>query len=115
VAEDSITSRLLLKHILEGAGCEVETAADGLEALSRLRQRRFDAVVSDVEMPQLDGLGLTARIRAEPATADLPVILVTSLQTPAERERGLQAGADAYLTKGAFDQDQLLAALRRLT
>jgi two-component system chemotaxis sensor kinase CheA len=115
VAEDSITSRLLLKHILEGAGCEVETAADGLEALSRLRQRRFDAVVSDVEMPHLDGLGLTARIRAEPGTADLPVILVTSLQTPAERERGLQAGADAYLTKGAFDQDQLLAALRRLT
>lgn len=115
VAEDSITSRLLLKHILEGAGCEVETAADGLEALSRLRQRRFDAVVSDVEMPHLDGLGLTARIRAEPATSDLPVILVTSLQTPAERERGLQAGADAYLTKGAFDQDQLLAALRRLT
>jgi two-component system chemotaxis sensor kinase CheA len=115
VAEDSITSRLLLKHILEGAGCEVETAADGLEALSRLRQHRFDAVVSDVEMPHLDGLGLTARIRAEPGTADLPVILVTSLQTPAERERGLQAGADAYLTKGAFDQDQLLAALRRLT
>jgi two-component system chemotaxis sensor kinase CheA len=115
VAEDSITSRLLLKHILEGAGCEVETAADGLEALSRLRQRRFDAVVSDVEMPHLDGLGLTARIRAEPGTSDLPVILVTSLQTPAERERGLQAGADAYLTKGAFDQDQLLAALRRLT
>jgi two-component system chemotaxis sensor kinase CheA len=115
VAEDSVTSRLLLKHILEGAGCEVETAADGLEALSRLRQHRFDAVVSDVEMPQLDGLGLTARIRAEPGMADLPVILVTSLQTPAERERGLQAGADAYLTKGAFDQDQLLAALDRLT
>lgn len=115
VAEDSVTSRLLLKHILEGAGCEVETAADGLEALSRLRQHRFDAVVSDVEMPHLDGLGLTARIRAEPGMADLPVILVTSLQTPAERERGLQAGADAYLTKGAFDQDQLLAALDRLT
>jgi two-component system chemotaxis sensor kinase CheA len=66
-------------------------------------------------MPHLDGLALTARIRAEPGTADLPVILVTSLQTPAERERGLLAGADAYLTKGAFDQDQLLAALRRLT
>jgi two-component system chemotaxis sensor kinase CheA len=114
VAEDSITSRLLLKHILEGAGCEVETAVDGLDALSKLRQGRFDAVVSDVEMPQLDGLGLTAAIRANAATADLPVILVTSLQTPAERERGLHAGADAYLTKGAFDQDQLLAALRRL-
>jgi two-component system chemotaxis sensor kinase CheA len=114
VAEDSITSRLLLKHILESAGCEVETAADGLDALSKLRQGRFDAVVSDVEMPHMDGLALTAAIRANAATADLPVILVTSLQTPAERERGLRAGADAYLTKGAFDQDQLLAALRRL-
>jgi two-component system chemotaxis sensor kinase CheA len=115
VVEDSITSRLLLKHILEGAGCAVETAADGMEALSRLRQGRFDAVVSDVEMPHMDGLALTAAIRANAATAELPVILVTSLQTPAERERGLHAGADAYLTKGAFDQDQLLATLRRLT
>jgi two-component system chemotaxis sensor kinase CheA len=115
VVEDSITSRLLLKHILEGAGCRVDTAADGLEALSRLRQERYDAVVSDVEMPRLDGLALTESIRADPRTAELPVILVTSLQTADERERGLRAGADAYLTKGAFDQDQLLAALRRLT
>jgi two-component system chemotaxis sensor kinase CheA len=115
VVEDSLTSRLLLKHILEGAGWLVETACDGLEALSRLRQGRFDAVVSDVEMPQMDGLALTARIRADARTAELPVILVTSLQTPAEREQGLRAGADAYLTKGAFDHDQLLAALGRLT
>lgn len=115
VVEDSITSRLLLKHILEGAGYLVETAADGLEALSRLRHGRFDAVVSDVEMPQLDGIALTSAIRADPRSAELPVILVTTLQSPAERERGLHAGADAYLTKGSFDQDQLLAALRRLT
>ncbi|MBQ5946018.1 response regulator [Massilia sp. ST3] len=115
VAEDSITSRLLLKHILEGAGYRVEAAADGMEALSRLRQGRYDAVVSDVEMPHLDGIGLTTSIRRDARTADLPVILVTSLQTPAERERGLHAGADAYLTKGSFDQDQLLALLGRMT
>ncbi|TFW35346.1 hybrid sensor histidine kinase/response regulator [Massilia horti] len=114
VVEDSVTSRVLLKHILEGAGYLAETAADGLEALSRLRQGRFDAVVSDVEMPHMDGLALTAAIRAARETAELPVILVTSLQTPEERERGLHAGADAYLTKGAFDQDRLLATLRRL-
>jgi two-component system chemotaxis sensor kinase CheA len=105
----------LLRHILEGAGCEVEAACDGAEALSHLRHGRFDAVVSDIEMPHMDGLALTARIRADAKTAELPVILVTSLQTPAERERGLHAGADAYLTKGAFDQEQLLSALRRLT
>jgi two-component system chemotaxis sensor kinase CheA len=66
-------------------------------------------------MPHMDGLALTEAVRANPDTAELPVILVTSLQMPAERERGLHAGADAYLTKGAFDQDQLLATLRRLT
>jgi two-component system chemotaxis sensor kinase CheA len=114
VVEDSVTSRLLLKHILEGAGCSVDTAADGLDALSRLRGARYDVVVSDVEMPNMDGLALTASIRANPATAELPVILVTSLQTPEQREAGLRAGADAYFTKGSFDQDRLLATVRRV-
>jgi two-component system chemotaxis sensor kinase CheA len=114
VAEDSITSRLLLKHILESAGYEVVTAVDGLEALSKLRQENFDAVISDVEMPRLDGFGLAERIRADPAMSALPVILVTTLQSPEEKERGLQAGADAYVVKGSFDQDNLLATVRRL-
>lgn len=114
VVEDSITSRLLLKHILEGAGYQVETAVDGLDALSRLRQGNFSAVVSDVEMPQLDGFALIERIRSNPATEEIPVVLVTSLQSPEERERGLRAGADAYVVKGAFDQDNLLTTLRRL-
>jgi two-component system chemotaxis sensor kinase CheA len=114
VVEDSVTSRLLLKHILEGAGYAVDTAVDGLDALPRLRTGRFDVVVSDVEMPNMDGLALTANIRATPATAELPVILVTSLQTPEQREAGLRAGADAYFTKGSFDQDRLLATVRRV-
>jgi two-component system chemotaxis sensor kinase CheA len=114
VAEDSVTSRLLLKHLLEGAGWSVDTAVDGLDALSRLRNARYDVVVSDVEMPHMDGLALTASIRANPATAELPVILVTSLQTPEQREAGLRAGADAYFTKGSFDQDRLLATVRRV-
>ncbi|WP_460826693.1 hybrid sensor histidine kinase/response regulator, partial [Massilia terrae] len=114
VVEDSVTSRLLLKHILEGAGCSVDTAADGLEALEKLRGPRYDAVVSDIEMPNMDGLALTASIRANAATAELPVILVTSLQTPEQRAAGLRAGADAYFTKGAFDQDRLLATVRRV-
>lgn len=114
VAEDSVTSRLLLKHLLEGAGWSVDTAVDGLDALSRLRNARYDVVVSDVEMPHMDGLALTASIRANPGTAELPVILVTSLQTPEQREAGLRAGADAYFTKGSFDQDRLLATVRRV-
>jgi two-component system chemotaxis sensor kinase CheA len=114
VVEDSITSRLLLKHILEGAGYQVDTAVDGLDALSRLRHEEFAAVVSDIEMPNMDGLALTERIRANPKTEDLPVILVTSLQSPEEKERGLRAGADAYVIKASFDQDNLLATVRRL-
>lgn len=115
VAEDSITSRLLLKHILESAGYQVETAVDGVDALSKLRHENFALLVSDIEMPHMDGLALTERLRADPKTAELPVVLVTSLQSPAEKERGLQAGADAYVVKGTFDQDNLLATIRRLT
>lgn len=114
VAEDSITSRLLLKHILESAGYRVETAVDGLDALSRLRHGEFAALVSDIEMPHMDGLALTEHVRADPKTAEMPVVLVTSLQSPAEKEKGLHAGADAYVVKGAFDQDNLLATIRRL-
>lgn len=114
VAEDSITSRLLLKHILESAGFQVETAVDGLDALSKLRHEDFDVLVSDIEMPRLDGLALTGQVRANPKTAEMPVVLVTSLQSAEEKERGLQAGADAYVVKGSFDQDNLLATVRRL-
>lgn len=114
VVEDSITSRLLLKHILIGSGYEVDTAVDGMDALSKLRRSSFDGVVSDIEMPRLDGLELTARIRNNPDTEALPVVLVTSLQSADERERGLHAGADAYIVKAAFDQDNLLTTLRRL-
>ncbi|TCS38456.1 CheA signal transduction histidine kinase [Paucimonas lemoignei] len=114
VAEDSITSRLLLKHILESAGYQVDTAVDGLDALSKLRHEDFSLLVSDIEMPRMDGLALTERLRADPKTENLPIVLVTSLQSPAEKERGLHAGADAYVVKGAFDQDGLLSTIRRL-
>ena len=114
VAEDSITSRLLLKGILEAAGYRVITAADGAEALARLPTEAVDLVVSDVDMPRLNGFELTARIRADKRLADLPVVLVTSLDKREDREQGAEAGANAYIVKGSFEQDTLLAALRRL-
>lgn len=92
LAEDSITSRTLLKNILEVAGYKVEVAADGEQALRKLRETPFDAVVSDIEMPNLDGIALTEGIRADPQLAHLPVVLVTSLVSPADRERGAEAG-----------------------
>ena len=114
VAEDSITSRMLLKGILESAGYNVKIAVDGMEAFTLLRAERFDLVVSDVEMPRLNGFDLTARIRADKKLAELPVVLVTALETREDRERGIDAGANAYLVKSSFDQSNLLEAVRRL-
>ncbi|WP_137939545.1 response regulator [Chitinivorax sp. B] len=114
IAEDSITSRSLLKNILEMAGYTVLPAVDGVDALAQLHDNQVDLVVSDVEMPRLDGLGLTARIRSAPATRDLPVILVTALDAKEDRERGVDAGANAYIVKSGFDQEGLLDVIRRL-
>jgi two-component system chemotaxis sensor kinase CheA len=114
IVEDSITSRMLLKGILESAGYQVKTAVDGLEAFTILRTQEFDLVVSDVEMPRLNGFDLTARIRADKKLAELPVVLVTALESREHRERGIDAGADAYLVKSNFDQSNLLEAIRRL-
>jgi two-component system chemotaxis sensor kinase CheA len=114
LAEDSITSRLLLKGILESAGCEVKAVADGMEAFTALRSEPFDLLVSDIEMPRLNGFDLTARIRADRKLADLPVVLVTALSRREDRERGIDVGANAYIAKGSFDQRELLEAVRRL-
>jgi two-component system chemotaxis sensor kinase CheA len=114
IAEDSITSRMLLKGILESAGYRVKTAVDGMEAFTALRAERFDLLVSDVEMPRLNGFDLTARVRADRKLAELPVVLVTALETREDRERGIDVGANAYLVKSNFDQSNLLEAVRRL-
>lgn len=114
IVEDSITSRMLLKTILESAGYNVKTAVDGIEAFTLLRAEDFDLVVSDVEMPRLNGFDLTARIRADRKLAELPVVLVTALETREDRERGIDVGANAYIVKGSFDQSNLLEAVRRL-
>jgi two-component system chemotaxis sensor kinase CheA len=114
VVEDSVTSRALLKGILESAGYSVKTAVDGIEAFNTLRLEQFDLVVSDVEMPRMNGFDLTARIRAERDLANTPVVLVTALESREDRERGVDVGANAYLVKSSFDQSNLFEALRRL-
>ena len=114
LVDDSLTTRVQLRRILEAAGYLVQPAVDGLDAWSRLGTQVFDAVVSDVQMPGLDGCQLTMRIRSSPALARLPVVLVTTLASEEDRRRGLEAGANAYISKGSFDQEQLLASLRQL-
>ena len=114
VAEDSITSRILIKNILETAGYRVETAVDGIDGLTKLRSGEFDLLVSDVEMPRMDGFGLTAQVRADKKLNRVPVILVTALDSREDRERGVDAGANAYIVKSTFDQSSLLEVVRRL-
>ncbi|MHB8069575.1 MAG: hybrid sensor histidine kinase/response regulator [Desulfobaccales bacterium] len=114
VAEDSITARTLLKNILEGAGYRVATAVDGLDAFGKLKEGGFDLVVSDVDMPRMNGFDLTERIRRDRGLAELPVVLVTALESPEDRERGVEAGANAYIVKSSFDQSNLLETIKRI-
>ncbi len=114
VVDDSVTSRMLLKNILESAGCTVTTAVDGIDALTALHSGEFDLVVTDVEMPCMDGFALTAKIRADERFSELPVVLVTALGSREDRERGIDAGASAYIVKSSFDQNTLLEVIRRL-
>ncbi len=113
IAEDSITARTLLKSILEAAGYSVTATVDGLDALTRLKSDRFDLVVSDVDMPRLNGFELTARIRSDKKLADIPVVLCTALASQSDREHGVEVGASAYLVKSDFDQGNLLDIVRR--
>ncbi|WP_445299398.1 MULTISPECIES: hybrid sensor histidine kinase/response regulator [unclassified Microcoleus] len=114
LAEDSIATRTQEKRILEAAGYEVVTAVDGLDAFHKLKTRDFDAVISDIQMPNLDGLALTIKIREQKEYSELPIILVTSLASDEDKKRGADAGANAYIPKGTFNQDVLVETLKRL-
>ncbi|MGB6014660.1 MAG: hybrid sensor histidine kinase/response regulator [Nodosilinea sp.] len=114
LVEDSIATRTQEKRILESAGYEVVTAVDGIDGFTKLQSRAFDAVISDIQMPNLDGLGLTQRIRQHREYNEMPVVLVTTLASDDDRRRGAEAGASAYITKGSFSQDVLLETLDRL-
>ncbi|HEY6837266.1 MAG TPA: response regulator [Geobacteraceae bacterium] len=114
VVEDSITTRSLLKSILESAGYIVATAVDGIDAFTRLKSESFDVVVSDIDMPRMNGFDLTAKIRGDKGLAELPIILVTALASREDREKGVDVGANAYIVKSSFDQSNLLEAIRKL-
>ena len=114
VADDSFTTRELIRSILQSAGYDVTTAVDGFDALDKLRADTYDLVVSDVEMPRVDGFQLTIQIRKDLGLTDLPVVIVTSLASEAHRRRGLEAGAQAYIVKSQFDQSNLLETVRQL-
>ena len=114
VVDDSVTIRTLQRSMLLAAGYDVVVAADGLEAWEMLKDIEVDIIVSDVEMPVMNGFELTRRVRGSLKMKNLPVLLVTSLNAPEDRRQGIEAGADAYVIKGSSQHDELLQMVRRM-
>lgn len=114
VVDDSINTREIERDVLEAHGYAVTLAEDGVDALRKARAGDFDAVLTDVEMPNMDGFSLTAALRQEERYRDRPIIIVTSREKEEDKRRGIQVGADAYIVKGDFDQSSLVDTLRSL-
>jgi two-component system chemotaxis sensor kinase CheA len=114
LVEDSIIIRTQMQRLLKGADYEVTVAENGLLGLQQVQAQEFEIVLSDVEMPQMSGLEMTAQIRQNSKYDRLPIVLITTLASPEDKQRGMEAGANAYLTKGDFNQQLLLQTLAQL-
>ncbi len=114
VVDDSITSRVLLKNILESNDYQVEVANDGEDAWQKLASKRYDLLITDVEMPKMSGFELTKKIRTESTFNDIPIIVVTSLASLEDRKTGVEVGASAYFVKSNFEKSNLIDMVKRL-
>lgn len=114
VVDDSLTSRTMLKNILESRGFDVTVEVHGLAGWEVLQQQTFDLVVTDVEMPTMDGFEFTEKVKNTPATQDLPVIMVTSRGDKEYQLKGMEVGADAYVVKGEFEAAAPLKTIKQL-
>jgi two-component system chemotaxis sensor kinase CheA len=114
VVDDSITARSLERSILEANGFKVRVAVDGLEGLELAREEKPDLIVTDLQMPRLDGFGLLEALKADPRLSDIPVIIISSVERPEDQQRGLVLGADAYVVKRKFDEQELLETIRQI-
>jgi chemotaxis protein histidine kinase CheA len=114
IVEDSIITAELEKNILENAGYDVDIATDGIDALDKLPIKKYDLLVTDVDMPRMNGFELTAKIRSGKRLKDIPIIIVTAREKAEDKRRGIEVGADAYILKKEFDQSNLLSTIKRL-
>jgi two-component system, chemotaxis family, sensor kinase CheA len=114
LVEDSLIIRTQMQRLLKGAGYDITIAENGLQGWQKVQEQKFDIVLSDVEMPHMNGLEMTAKIRQNSQYDQLPIVLITTLASPEDKRRGREAGANAYLTKGDFDQQLLFQTLNQL-
>jgi two-component system sensor histidine kinase and response regulator WspE len=114
VADDSISVRELERQLLVARGFEVEVAVDGMDAWTRLRDEAFDLLVTDVDMPRMDGIELTRSIKQDARLRSLPVIIVSYRDRPEDRRRGMDARADSYLTKSDFQDESFVRLVHQL-
>ncbi len=114
VVDDSVTVREVQRHLLESRGYEVKTAVDGVDGLNVLRATRCDLVISDVDMPRMNGLEMVRHIKEDESLKNLPVMIVSYKDRPEDREKGLEAGADHYLVKSSFHDETLIETVVEL-
>ena len=114
VVDDSLNTREIEKDVLEAHGYQVSLAEDGQDGLNKAREGDFDAILTDVEMPNMDGFTLTENLRKEEKYRNRPIIIITSREKEEDKRRGVQVGADAYIVKGDFDQSNLVETLNAL-
>jgi chemotaxis protein histidine kinase CheA len=114
VVDDSVNTREIEKSILEAYGYQVTLAGDGVEALEKARKVKYDIIITDVEMPKMDGFTLTETLRADEQYKDTPIMLLTSRDKEEDKRRGIQVGANAYILKGDFEQSNLISTIENL-
>lgn len=114
MVDDSLNTREIERSILEAHGYTVDLARDGVEALAQVKKRPYDLIVSDIEMPRMDGFTLIERLREEAAYQDTPIVIVTSREKEEDKRRGITVGADAYIVKGTFEQTNLIDTIESL-
>ncbi len=111
--DDSASMRQMVAFTLKGAGHDVVEATDGVDALSKAKGRKFDLVISDVNMPNMDGITLIRELRSLPAFKFTPILMLTTESTADKKQEGKQAGATGWIVK-PFNPDQLLATIRKV-
>ena len=114
LVDDSATTRMLQRNIIRSAGYNVNVAINGFDALTKIVSEDYDIIITDIEMPEINGFELTERLRQDEKYKDIPIILVSSLASEQDRVKGITSGANAYISKGEFDQDKLLDTIHKL-